>query len=69
MPGCNQCGHLACVCIIEQLHKLGCTFRLAATCAVPIECQHGYDVCPTCDPCTCATVTTTAAPPEAKPDR
>jgi hypothetical protein len=25
-------------------------------CPVGIECQHGYDVCPTCDPCTCEKV-------------
>lgn len=34
-------------------HVSGCTMRLALTCAVAIECRHGYDVCPTCDPCTC----------------
>lgn len=23
------------------------------TCPVAVECEHGFDVCPTCDPCTC----------------
>ena len=31
-----------------------CKFRFSSLCAVPIECEHGYDVCPKCDPCTCA---------------
>ena len=47
------CGHVACVCALKSRHGDGCKFRLAATCAVGIECAHGYDVCPTCDPCTC----------------
>lgn len=34
-------------------HKKKCKFRIAATCAVAIECPHGYDACPQCDPCTC----------------
>ena len=34
-------------------HEEGCKFRRAVVCAVAIECKHGYDVCPTCDPCTC----------------
>lgn len=25
-------------------------------CPVGIECDHGYDVCPVCDPCTCSSV-------------
>lgn len=37
-------------------HRQGCRTRTAATCAVPIECEHGYDVCPRCDPCTCAEI-------------
>ena len=38
-------------------HVEGCRRRKAATCAIPIECDHGFDVCPVCDPCTCAEVT------------
>lgn len=53
MNGCEQCGHLSCVCRIIESHEERCPFRLAATCAVGIECEHGRDVCPTCDPCTC----------------
>jgi hypothetical protein len=55
VPGfdCSVCGYLACVCEVLAAHKNGCRFRLAATCAIPVECDHGLDVCPTCDPCTC----------------
>lgn len=34
-------------------HNERCKFRRSATCAVAIECEHGYVVCPICDPCTC----------------
>ena len=47
------CDHIACVCNIKARHKKDCKFRKAATCAVGIECDHGYDVCPICDPCNC----------------
>lgn len=50
------CGHIACVCVIKMIHKPDCKFLKAATCAVGIECEHGYDVCPKCDPCTCGLV-------------
>lgn len=39
--GCDTCGHLSCVCGLRKAHEEGCKFRLAATCAVPIECDHG----------------------------
>lgn len=53
--GCEKCGHLACVCDVIAAHPdPQCRFRVSATCAVPIECEHGFDACPTCDPCTCA---------------
>lgn len=34
-------------------HKAGCPELRARTCTTPIECLHGFDVCPECDPCTC----------------
>lgn len=34
-------------------HAPGCKYRTAIVTPVGIECEHGYDVCPTCDPCTC----------------
>lgn len=34
-------------------HKPDCTFWRALSGPVAIECEHGYDVCPICDPCTC----------------
>lgn len=54
-PACTVCQHFACICVINQEHAKDCKFRKAATCGTPIECDHGYDVCPTCDPCTCGT--------------
>lgn len=53
IEGCPKCKHLACVCETLKEHHEGCLFRLATTCSIPIECDHGFDVCPTCDPCTC----------------
>lgn len=50
---CETCKHFACVCGIIVMHNENCPFRKAATCAVAIECDHGFDVCPECDPCTC----------------
>lgn len=51
--GCTVCGHLACVCPTIKAHVEGCKFRAAVACPVAIECDHGFDVCPECDPCTC----------------
>ena len=51
--GCPECKHLACVCNVLERHHDLCKFRQAVTCAVAIECEHGYDVCPECDPCDC----------------
>jgi hypothetical protein len=57
-----KCGHIACVCDIIAVHRPKCPFRLSATCPVGIECKHGRDTCPKCDPCTCRT-------PEARANR
>lgn len=53
MDTCFKCNFLSCVCDIINTHDVDCKFRKSATCTVAIECKHGYDVCPTCDPCTC----------------
>ncbi len=37
----------------RSLEKKGCKLLAAIACPVGIECDHGYDVCPTCDPCDC----------------
>lgn len=37
----------------SETHKADCPELLARVCSVGIECEHGYDVCPQCDPCTC----------------
>lgn len=34
-------------------HDPDCELRRAIECSVAIECIHGYDVCPICDPCHC----------------
>ncbi len=51
--GCKTCKHIACVCNIQKNHGEACRFRIAATCPAGIACDHGRDVCPICDPCTC----------------
>lgn len=61
--GCTTCGHLACVCPTKAAHVEGCPYRRAVTCSVPIECEHGYDVCPECDQCTCGVEPVGAAAP------
>lgn len=48
-----QCKQIRCVCDIILAHKKDCQLRVSSTCPIPIECQHGYDVCPSCDVCTC----------------
>ncbi len=50
---CATCGYLSCVCKIRLDHKEHCRLRNAILCPVGIACDHGYDVCLTCDPCTC----------------
>ena len=34
-------------------HDLECPLYIAVNGSVGIECEHGYDVCPICDRCTC----------------
>jgi hypothetical protein len=53
---CDACGFICCVCAIRAAHKKGCKYRTSMECPVGIECEHGFDVCPICDPCTCAEV-------------
>jgi hypothetical protein len=61
VPDCD-CQLISCVCAEKRKHKEGCQYRLALTCAIPIECEeHGFDVCPTCDPCTCGEAAPTRA--------
>lgn len=67
---CKTCGFIVavdehgkavepCACDWSARHpNPKCRMRIAATTSTPIECDHGYDVCPTCDPCTCAEVPT-----------
>jgi hypothetical protein len=48
-----DCGMITCVCEQARQHKQGCRFRRALTLPFSLECDHNYDVCPKCDPCTC----------------
>jgi hypothetical protein len=36
-----------------QRHHARCRLFISAHCPVGIPCPHGFEVCPTCDPCTC----------------
>ena len=47
------CGMIYCVWSKVRFHKDHCKYRKALLSPVGIECEHGYDVCPTCDPCNC----------------
>ena len=38
---------------IRRKHWPFCQLYIAVSGAAGIECAHGYDVCPQCDPCTC----------------
>jgi hypothetical protein len=46
---------------MAEPHEPDCRFRKALLCPVGIECEHSFDVCPTCDPCTCAEIRRKAA--------
>lgn len=51
---CQECKFISCVCSIIGAHKEKCKLRVSSICPIPIECTHGYDVCPECDKCTCS---------------
>lgn len=34
-------------------HDQDCDYRRTAVLGLEFECEHGHDVCPICDPCTC----------------
>lgn len=57
IKACPTCHHFACICATKAKHAEDCQYRRAVCCPVGIECDHGYDVCPTCDPCTCGAAT------------
>lgn len=40
-------------CDAKKSHSADCRYLRALSCSVGIECEHGRDVCPTCDPCDC----------------
>jgi hypothetical protein len=52
--GCPKCGNLAtCTCPVEKQHAEGCRYRTAACLSIELACEHGFQACPICDPCTC----------------
>lgn len=52
--GCPHCGNLCtCTCKIQREHSEGCRYRRAAQMSVELACDHGFQACPICDPCTC----------------
>lgn len=53
VTACDECRMLSCVCAVERAHQRGCPFRVAAAKPVGVQCHHGRDVCPECDPCPC----------------
>lgn len=51
---CRRCGNLvACTCDLAKSHKAGCDYLRAATLGLELACEHGFQACPKCDPCTC----------------
>jgi len=50
---CEKCKRLACICPEKERHHEHCWYLQAVSCSAAIECPHGHDVCPQCDPCTC----------------
>jgi hypothetical protein len=47
------CGMISCVCHLTAGHAADCRYRKSLLCHIGVECEHGWDVCPICDPCTC----------------
>lgn len=47
------CGYITCICWVFEKHEEGCRFRRAAALKVELACDHGFQACPECDPCTC----------------
>jgi hypothetical protein len=48
-----SCGLIICVCEKIKGHALECRYLVSMLCPVAIACEHGLDVCPECDSCTC----------------
>lgn len=55
-----------CACVPNK-HAADCRFYIAATLQFGIECDHGYDVCPQCDPCCGAGVSIPSVCPRSEP--
>lgn len=54
IPGCDCKMIHECVCRQLRGHAEECPYRRAVVCPVAISCEdHGRDVCPVCDLCTC----------------
>lgn len=53
IEACKTCQFFECICELKRLHKEHCPLLKAAACPIAISCDHGLDVCPQCDACTC----------------
>lgn len=49
-----DCGLISCACKEARTHERDCNYRRVLLLRVGIDCEHGYDTCPICDPCDCA---------------
>lgn len=55
-PGsaCRGCGNLvSCICEVRKTHGKKCRYRIASELSFELACEHGFEACPKCDPCTC----------------
>lgn len=52
---CAECGYFkfACICKLKLVHREDCRFLRAARLTVELACDHGFQACPICDPCSC----------------
>ncbi len=57
---CPTCGIIreGCICQLQKAHKPDCRFMRAARLSVELACDHGFQACPICDPCTCGAAVT-----------
>jgi hypothetical protein len=52
---CGKCGLIieSCVCALREKHMPDCRYLIAASLSVELVCEHGFQACPRCDPCSC----------------
>ena len=50
---CPGCGSVTCYCEQKARHRGDCRYLRAARLSFELACDHGYQACPECDPCSC----------------